>query len=231
MKRILGTYITAILLISCTSHTPKETADFGKGATGEPLKVTELYSPLSWNNDDWSNYLQFEIEEDHIDILDQAADIKDFCPKYAALDKLQRVHVWGEFVSAMAKYESNWKTSTVYKECSKTCQYSGGCKKVGTLYCMKGGHKLDGGIVISRGLLQISLESSQGYGCGLTKPEQLHDPVLNLQCGLEIMGRQIRKKGRVTYDVGQYWAILKPSGKYSKIPEIKAMVGKLGFCK
>jgi hypothetical protein len=48
-----------------------------------------------------------------------------------------------------------------------------------------------GNRVISRGLLQISRESANGYGCGIANEQQLHDPATNLACAVRIMNRLV----------------------------------------
>lgn len=73
-----------------------------------------------------------------------------------------------QLVSIMAKYESNFKPETNYAESFNDSK---------------------GKPVISRGLLQISQESANGYNCNIVKPEQLNDPKTNLFCAVQIIHR------------------------------------------
>lgn len=71
-------------------------------------------------------------------------------------------------VSIMAKYESSFKNGEQFTESFNDSK---------------------GNPVISRGLLQLSFESSnqKAYSCGLKTPEDLHDAKINLSCGVKIV--------------------------------------------
>lgn len=103
-------------------------------------------------------------------------------------------------LSIMAKYESSFKPDTKFNET---------------------GH-LQG--VVSRGLLQISKDSANqsAYNCGITSAEQLHDPKINLQCGLKILAYQARKSGTLMDGAkggcSAYWSVCRKDSKsYAKI--------------
>lgn len=197
----------------------------------EPLERIALY----WEDttephperSPWSDHLTLLLRDD-LEVYGSAKDITEFCPKWAALDRQQKIKALGELWVAITYHESGFNPDTFYRECNKTkCQYSAGCQIHPTYgYCMKGGHKLDGGIVISRGLVQASLESALAYGCkGLASPQDLHDPIKNLSCANEIMKRQIRNRGQIAAS-SNYWAVLKTGGGFNKLSDIKARVLK-----
>ncbi len=179
----------------------------------------------------WTDSLVTEIKN-NISTYDLASDMESICPKYHSLTLDQKTKAIGELFVAMTYYESGFKPQSIYRECNKNkCQYSNGCQThVEYGYCMKGGHALDGGIVISRGLLQISLESAKGYGCKVNKPDDLHEPIQNLVCGQNIMSRQIIRTGKIT-TTSNYWAVVKPNSTHNKVSDIKARVQKhASFC-
>lgn len=193
---------------------------------------------LNWENTNeahperapWSDVIIAGVES-KLSVYEGASDIATFCPKFKSLTKEQKLKALGELMVGAAYYESGYKPDTLYRECSSACQYSSCTKHPTYGYCMKGGHVLDGGIVISRGLLQMSLESAQGYGCKLTKPEELNDPIKNLTCANIILARQVERRGSFT-TASNYWAVLKSSYKKNKIAEISARVQKhASFCK
>lgn len=159
--------------------------------------------------------------------LEKATDVKAICPKYFTLSSEKQLKALGELFVATTYHESAFKPSVLYRECNKTkCQYSSGCQYHGEYgYCMKGGHKLDGGIVISRGLMQLSLESAKGYGCQVSTPDELHNPEKNLTCGVKIMVKQVDRTGLFLAS-SNYWAVLKPTSSWNKIEDIKKRVLK-----
>ncbi|MFN7054831.1 hypothetical protein [Hyphomonas sp.] len=95
-------------------------------------------------------------------------DIADFCPPYPGLDREARKQVWLMLMSALARYESNHRTDVQFQESFNDSQ---------------------GNPVISRGLLQISIESGRGYRCVIPEAEALHDADVNLSCGVRILNR------------------------------------------
>lgn len=103
-----------------------------------------------------------------------------------------------QLISIMAKYESSFKPETSYAE----------------------GGNLKG--VISRGLLQISKDSANGYGCGITDAKHLHDPKTNLECAVKILARWAAKDGTLMGEpklgCARYWSVCrKSSGSNAKI--------------
>ena len=142
-------------------------------------------------------------------------DIQKFCPEYSALDTKFRTMFWAGLLSAMAKYESNFKPETAYTE--KFRDHAGNN-------------------VVSRGLLQISIESAnqKQYSCLISNSEDLHDPAINLSCGARILSRWIEADGVVAYSNGgnrggaRYWSVLRPA--LDILPKISAMTRELSFC-
>lgn len=178
----------------------------------------------------WSDTLTRAIRA-NIDGYDVAKDIADFCPKYSVLSLDDRVKAVGELFVAMSYYESGFKPDTYYRECNKLkCRYFKNglpdCRydaKYG--YCMKGGPAVDDYTIVSRGLGQMSILSSISYGCEITTPTELHEPVKNLVCMDKIMRKQIKNKGKIKAD-SNYWAVIKPINSSNHISEITARVKK-----
>lgn len=144
-------------------------------------------------------------------------DVTDFCPNYSALTTDQKSKFWVGLLSAVARPESNYKPETTYTE---DFNDSSGKK------------------VISRGLLQISIESANQklYGCGIEKSEDLQDSVINLQCGVKILDAWVRKDGVIASYVkgqprggGRYWSTLRKSNNH--LPELMKSTSSLPFCR
>ena len=101
-------------------------------------------------------------------------------------------------VSIMARYESSFKTGEQFTESFNDSK---------------------GNPVISRGLLQLSFESSnqKAYACGLKKPEDLHDAKINLSCGVKIVNYWLNKDhvffGEPKLGLGRYWSVGRSTSK------------------
>jgi hypothetical protein len=179
----------------------------------------------------WTEALLKAIEP-NMDTFSMASDMKNFCPKFESLNPSQQIEAVGELFVGMAKFESGFKPETSYRECDKSrCRYKE-CFKHSTYgYCMIGNKNYDGGVITSRGLLQMSISSSLSYGCALKDSNDLHDPIKNLNCAVIILTKQIRRTGVITGS-SNYWSVLKSSYSGNHINEIKDLVIKnASFCK
>lgn len=235
MKSLVKMTVTIFALAfvcGCTSvKKPEPTDDVGNST---PIDVH--YGALSWEKNHperkpWSDFVFGLVAGELFDSFDSAKDAAKICPRYAELTKAQKVLVWGELISAMAYYESGWKPTSRMTETTM------------------GTDPVTGRQVESEGLLQLSYQDVPNYGLVLKYPackidwqkdknlvatdprKTILDPLINLECGLRILGNQIRKKGSVILSTGVYWAVIREGGKYSKISQIIEMVSKTGVCK
>ena len=134
----------------------------------------------------------------------EISDVAEFCPKYKTLVKLERANVWVMIISAMVQFESSFQWWKPFSE---------------------GFLNSKGQSVVSRGLLQISMESANSYGCGIAKEAQLDDPETNLRCGVRIMTSLVSRyhsiHGRLSGAVNgnpwmgaaRYWSVLRWNNK------------------
>lgn len=165
----------------------------------------------------WTDHVDRELEvlgEDLLDVI--PADASLFCPKYKKLSYAQRKHYWAFLISSMVRFESNFDPKLSFKESFNDSQ---------------------GKPVISRGLLQISIESGNAYGCGFKTTQDLHDPKKNLSCGIRILNRWLGRDGRIAGKVGgawkggaRYWSVLRAGDKTS-YKSIVAWSKDLSICK
>lgn len=104
----------------------------------------------------------------------------------------------GQTISIMAKYESGFKPETSYEESFKG---------------------RDGKNIISRGLFQISMSSSNqsAYKCNTKNVEQLHDPDHNIKCMVNIAHYWLNKDlvffGGDKLGLGRYHSVGRKSSK------------------
>jgi|GEM_PF-3103577 hypothetical protein len=153
------------------------------------------------------------------------ADIGYFCPSYPNLNRLDRGRFWVGLLSAMAKPESNFKPEASYTERF---------------------HDSQGNRVVSRGLLQISIESAnqKRYDCDIPYASKLHDPKINLHCGVKILAKWVHTDGVIAKTRGtngqltpslrqpkggaRYWSTLR--GKNGHLRNIADFTRNLPFC-
>jgi hypothetical protein len=164
--------------------------------------ATPLWEAQVKGSREWTNHLHSELDRLGQDLLDVIpADRSLFCPGYSKLSYQDRKKYWIYMMSAMVKFESGFNTNTSYKEDFNDSS---------------------GKAVVSRGLLQISIESARGYDCELTDAQQLHDPFKNLSCGVRILDRWVGRDGRIAGKVdskwrggARYWSVLREGDKTS----------------
>jgi hypothetical protein len=138
----------------------------------------------------------------------QPEDVGEWCKKYSYLGIEARKQFWSDLLMLMSKFESDHDVERTYTES----------------FSDKHGKP-----VVSRGLLQISLESARGYRCPITQPRTLHDASSNLHCGVQILSQLVSRDNRIAetyfggfYSVGngwgggaRYWAVLRDRRKIS----------------
>ena len=181
------------------------------------------HQPLTWESilkperKGWSNFVHQEVEK-NFEILDKARDAERFCRRYESLSKPARINFWGMLISQMALHESSWNPTTSVLETTM------------------GIDKTTGKRVYSEGLLQLSYQDvtwtkrckfdwATDKILGQRDPKKtILDPYRNLECGIEILTRQVRKHRRIVMENNVYWAILLEGGKYNKIPLIAVSV-------
>jgi hypothetical protein len=198
-----------------------------------PAMGTGPLTKISWEkypeNKPWSDYVYALVTSDELfPVFDKAKDVKDFCPNYPKLNKMQKGTLWTELFSAIAFYESAWSPVSRMQEKNKngTPKYD----------------ELTGLYLYSEGLLQLSYQDTLWASyCAFDWPKDMDlkpkdpkktilDPYKNLDCGVRIMSRIIAKRGVVKTTVGYYWAVIIPGGSYQQIANIQGMTKKLAFC-
>lgn len=140
-------------------------------------------------------------------------DIDAFCPGYRNASPANRRAFYVSLLSELAKFESNFDPSVRFTESITDAA---------------------GRRVVSRGLLQISQESANGYGCAIADPEQLHDPATNLQCSVRILARWVGRDQVIAgYSSGawrgasRYWS---PFRDRNKLVDLQAALNAKPYC-
>lgn len=140
-------------------------------------------------------------------------DIDAFCPGYRATNAAGRRAFYVSLLAELSRYESNFDPSVRYTES----------------FSDNAGRR-----VVSRGLLQLSQESANGYGCATTNAEQLHDPHTNISCAVRILARWVERDGVIAgYSNGawrgasRYWS---PFRDRNKLVDLQAALNAQPFC-
>lgn len=176
-----------------------------------------LWETKSLNHRSWSEHVYDELPTLGPALLAaNPTDAKIFCPNFSNLSDSERKQFWAFFISSMVKFESGFDPKSAYTE---------------------GFRDNTGRYVISRGLLQISMESSKGYRCGFTSSTEIHSPTKNLSCGIKILNHWMKKDQRIASRSGlgwkggaRYWSVLR-AGKKSSYQSIVKWSNDLPFCK
>ena len=144
-------------------------------------------------------------------------DMGNFCPRYESLDVDSRTQFWVGLLSAMAKPESGFRPEETYVE-----------QDIVDANKRK---------VISRGLLQISIESANQkvYGCAINNAQDLHRVDVNLNCAARIMRHWVQKDGVIAaasppaVGAARYWSVLR--GWNDHLGDISGFTRKMEVCK
>jgi len=140
-------------------------------------------------------------------------DIDAFCPGYRTANAEGRRAFYVSLLAELARYESNFDPSVTFTESFSDAS---------------------GRRVVSRGLLQLSQESANGYGCGISDAQQLHDPETNIRCAVRILGRWVERDGVISgYNAGawrgasRYWS---PFRDRNKLVDLQASLNAQPYC-
>jgi len=180
---------------------------FSSCVVEEEFKSTQFDIPLKWSkvtrSSEWDQFLMNALDDYGSELMDaEPSDIKSFAPGYKDMNYLERRNFWAYLISIMAQRESSFNPDAFFVESFTDAS---------------------GKRVVSRGLLQLSIESARGYKCPfLDTAQDLHNPEVNLICSVLIMKRWVKQDGVITKKVGsrwrggaRYWSVLRKNSTLS----------------
>jgi hypothetical protein len=192
---------------------------------GYKAEVPVLWEQRAKSGRKWTVHAFSIIEKYGANLMLGSSDMKSFCPTYFSLSPNQKVNFWAYLISSMVKYESNFDPTMRYVESTM------------------GTDPITGKQIVSEGLLQLSYQDVLAYPyCNefdweydrrlpANDPKKtILNPYKNLTCGIRILNQQVKRYDLIAVDRGAYWAVLKPSSKYTKLPQIKALTNAVPFC-
>lgn len=220
--KVVLTFLLGIYLSACAQER-MQSGDYASEPQHAPGKNFIADWDESPHAAEWSSITVSAIESSGQDmvLMEKPDDASSFCPRFKHLSYEQRIQFYLMLISSMARYESGFRPHLKYVESFKDRK---------------------GRSIVSRGLLQMSLESAKAYGCELQGADDLHNPQKNLSCGVKILNRWIAKDRKIgSYAVlpttgeakhlggNRYWAVLRKK-KWGR-EKIQAKTLALDFCK
>jgi hypothetical protein len=205
--------LAAFTLLAACATTPVSSTG---GVSVPPAPVA---APMAWDGRlegrEWTALTQGAIDSLAPQLLNTLpADIDAFCPGYKTASAGERRLFYVALLAELARYESNFDPNTRFQE---NFTDSTGAR------------------VVSRGLLQLSQESANGYGCAITQPDQLYVPATNLACAVRILGRWIERDQLIAgYSAGawrgasRYWSPLRDR---NKLVDLQAALNSKPYCR
>lgn len=167
--------------------------------------------PWQWQNANYQQSAEATLLEEGVSLIfSEPADIAEYCPAWSQLNGYERLSFWADLLAAMAVHESRHNPQARHVE------------RFNDRF---------GEPVVSRGLLQLSQESANGYGCGIRQAEQLHNPAENIRCAVRILSRWVAEDGVISAYVSdgankpvkpwrggaRYWSVLRANRKTADI--------------
>jgi hypothetical protein len=180
------------------------------------------FIPMDWDGEhpdaeSWSHMTYDGLNDFGDNLLNVIpSDIANFCPNYEQLNIVDRKMFWIHLISSMTRLESNFNPQASFQEAFNDAK---------------------GRPVISRGLLQLSIESALAYGCDLRDALQLHDPRSNLICTIKILNRWVGQDGVISRQArgrwlggARYWSVLRRFSNRNPVSQIQARTRTAEVC-
>lgn len=175
----------------------------------------------------------------YVSIVNNA--VKTHGPSLLAYNKDPKF--WNKFFCAVAGAESSYKTTETYWEkslgvsclsvwpkdrCVAFVKDWNSRSSRKAYIDRKGWDRVTKTFYLSEGLLQLSYSDAKYYSCDFDMEldrdllsndprKTIFDPANNLECGVIIMNRLVKKKGQLYFNSGHYWAVLKPNNSRHKV--------------
>jgi len=203
---------TILLSIGCGKHEEAQTAPSGpvappmKPAPATPIlaKKVELGQPTRWD-EEWDKIVELAIPPEMVS-REVPRDVRRFCPRFYDLDEADKRAFWAYFFQALAGAEAGLKPETRVRHTDPEVAVT---------------DKVTGRQVRSEGLLQLTYEDQQRYGCDFDwerdKELKADDPAKtilqpknNLECGVRILEHQIIQQKKPLLSQSSYWSTLRP---------------------
>lgn len=133
-------------------------------------------------------------------------DVRHFCPRFYSMKDVDKRAFWAYFFQALAGAEAGLKPRARVRHTEPAVAVT---------------DKVTGRAVRSQGLLQLTYEDANRYGCDFDwqtdkklKPDSAAKTILqpknNLECGVKILAHQIIDSHKRILSRSSYWSTLRP---------------------
>ncbi len=154
---------------------------------------------------EWDAVIEKALPDDLLS-PDMGRKVAQFCPRFSAMQEVDRRAFWAYFFQALSGAEAGLKATANVQHTEPQVAVLDGVS-----------HRM----VRSEGLLQLTYEDSARYGCNFDwKADKVlseHDPdktILqpsnNLLCGVSILANQVVVKRKPLMSMSSYWSTLRP---------------------
>ena len=177
-----------------------------KPAPATPIlaKKVELGQETHWNIE-WDKIVELAIPPEMVS-RQVPRDVRRFCPRFYEMQEEDKRAFWAYFFQALAGAEAGLKPTTRVRHTEP---------EVAVV------DKVSGRMVRSEGLLQLTYEDQERYGCDFdwehdkTLPandpgKTILQPKNNLECGVKILDKQIIDQKKPLLSSSGYWSTLRP---------------------
>jgi len=212
----LGLITAVVLLLSgCgKKEEAQATAPAPTGPVAPPMKPApatpiltekvELGQETHWNVE-WDKIVELAVPPEMVS-RQLPRDVRRFCPRFYEMHEADKRAFWAYFFQALAGAEAGLKPTTRVRHTQPEVAVT---------------DKVTGRQVRSEGLLQLTYEDQQRYGCDFdwkhdkTLPandaaKTILPPKNNLECGVKILDNQIIGQRRALFSSKSYWSTLRP---------------------
>lgn len=211
-RRWLAAGLVMLLLTGCPLVPRSQTAAPAppvqlKHAPATPiaLKKAELGDDETWNPA-WDRIIETALPEDLLWSRKIDHDVRAFCPRYGAMSVTDRRTYWAYFFQALAGAEAGLRATADVRHTEPEVAVRDGVT-----------HRM----VRAEGLLQLTYEDANRYGCDFDWTQDKHlpardpgktilDPRNNLLCGVRILHNQLVDRKKPLLTRSSYWSTLRP---------------------
>ncbi len=201
------------------------------------VNASQIRIPVPKSGPGWtSSYSQWALDGSNQIIQNENLSDIDLeklgCPGYRTATPEQRKLFWPYFLAALAKKESNYRSTTDYPECSNGTTWNPETQTASQAAHTKGARSC----WISSGLFQLtrSTVENRPYSCSFKESgwRAVHDPEDNIKCALKVLNQQIKSCGLFCKTSKAYFGPLKRDGDSEKIQaHFRALaLNHLPFC-
>ncbi len=192
---------------SARSETPPPVLLQEKPAPPTPLaeQKAALGDDDTWNPG-WDKIIEEALPSEFLSSNKIARDVKGFCPRFKHMSEADKRAYWAYFFQALAGAEAGLRATANVRHTEPEVAVKDDVT-----------HRM----VRSEGLLQLTYEDAERYGCDFDwehdKGLAEHDPqktILqpsnNLICGVKILSAQLIDRNKPLLTKASYWSVLRP---------------------